>query len=220
MSEPLLSLRRNGLLLAGVALFAATLLAGINHWARPLLEFNRAEALRAELGELVPAQFHDQPLDQGVELLRAELLGRGEQKLYRAWLHDQVTAVLFTAVAADGYNGAIRLLLAVSADQQLLGVRVLEHRETPGLGDAIERRKSDWVDGFTGRSLADPALSGWAVRKDGGQFDQFTAATITPRAVVRAVKRALIYVEQHHQQLFLVKPEQPVESGPGKQVKR
>ena len=210
MSEPLLSLRRNGLLLAGVALLAATLLAGINHWARPLLEFNRAEALRAELGELVPSQFHDQPLDQGVEFLQAVLLGQDEQKLYRARLGDQVTAVLFTAVAADGYNGAIRLLLAVSADQQLLGVRVLEHRETPGLGDAIERRKSDWIDGFSGRSLVDPLPAGWAVRKDGGQFDQFTAATITPRAVVGAVKRALRYVEQHHKQLFLVEAEQPV----------
>lgn len=204
VSESLSSLRRNGLLLAAVAMLAASLLAAIDHWARPRLEFNRAEALRAELGELVPPTLHDQPLDQGVAVLRAEALGQGEQKLYRALLKGKVTAVLITAVAADGYNGAIRLLLAVSADQEILGVRVLEHRETPGLGDAIERRKSDWVDGFAGRSLVDPASAGWAVRKDGGQFDQFTAATITPRAVVGAVKRALEYVEQHHQQLFAV----------------
>ncbi|MBL4621899.1 MAG: electron transport complex subunit RsxG [Immundisolibacteraceae bacterium] len=212
MSESFSSLRRNGLLLAAIALLAASLLAAIDYWARPRLEFNRAEALRAELGELVPANFHDQPLDQTVDRLQSEALGPGEQTLYRARLKDQVTAVLITAVAADGYNGAIRLLLAVSVDQKLLGVRVLEHRETPGLGDGIERRKNDWIDGFNGHSLVDPEAAGWAVRKDGGQFDQFTAATITPRAVVGAVKRALEYVEQHHQPLFLIESVQQAQS--------
>ena len=203
MSSELISkLRRNALLLGLAALVGAGLLASINHWARPRVEINRAEALRGQLAELVPAELYDTPLDQGASSLQASGLGVGKQSLYRARLNGAVTAVLITAVAADGYNGAIRLLVAMQKNGQVLGVRVLEHRETPGLGDAIERRKSDWILGFDGRSLDDPPLAKWMVRKDGGGFDQITAATITPRAVVGGVMRALEYVRDHHAELF------------------
>ncbi|RLA06478.1 MAG: electron transport complex subunit RsxG [Gammaproteobacteria bacterium] len=195
-------LRRNALLLGLAALVGAGLLASINHWARPRVEINRAEALRGQLAELVPAELYDTPLEQGASSLQASGLGVGKQSLYRARLNGAVTAVLITAVVADGYNGAIRLLVAVQKNGQVLGVRVLEHRETPGLGDAIERRKSDWILGFDGRSLDDPPLAKWMVRKDGGGFDQITAATITPRAVVGGVMRALEYVRDHHAELF------------------
>lgn len=203
MSSELISkLRRNALLLGLAALVGAGLLASINHWARPRVEINRAEALRGQLAELVPAELYDTPLEQGASSLQASGLGVGKQSLYRARLNGAVTAVLITAVVADGYNGAIRLLVAVQKNGQVLGVRVLEHRETPGLGDAIERRKSDWILGFDGRSLDDPPLAKWMVRKDGGGFDQITAATITPRAVVGGVMRALEYVRDHHAELF------------------
>jgi Na+-translocating ferredoxin:NAD+ oxidoreductase subunit G len=84
----------------------------------------------------------------------------------------------------------------------VLGMRVLEHRETPGLGDVIEERRSDWIRGFDGRSLGDPPPDRWAVRRDGGDFDQFTGATVTPRAIVSAVRKALIYAERHRDELF------------------
>jgi electron transport complex protein RnfG len=111
-------------------------------------------------------------------------------------------AVLLNVVAPDGYAGPIRLLVAVDAAGRVLGVRVLEHRETPGLGDAIESRRSDWLRGFDGRSLVDPPRDRWEVRRDGGDFDQFTGATVTPRAVVRAVRKTLVHVERHHDELF------------------
>lgn len=203
MSNELLSKSlRNARLLGAVALLGAGLLASINYWARPQVELNRAEALRAQLAELVPAQMFDQPLDTGEALIAAPALGPGMHRLYRARLNDLVTAVLVTVVATDGYNGNIRLLMAVDGDGVILGVRVLEHSETPGLGDAIEKRKSDWVLGFDGRSLQSPQAVDWAVRKDGGQFDQITAATITPRAVVGAVKRGLEYVQTNRADLF------------------
>jgi electron transport complex protein RnfG len=94
------------------------------------------------------------------------------------------------------------LLVAVDAGGRLLGVRVLAHRETPGLGDLIEERRSGWIHGFDGRSLGDPPAARWQVRKDGGDFDQFTGATITPRAIVRAVRGALEYVDRHRAELF------------------
>ncbi|RLA13462.1 MAG: electron transport complex subunit G, partial [Gammaproteobacteria bacterium] len=134
MSSELISkLRRNALLLGLAALVGAGLPASINHWARPRVEINRAEALRGQLAELVPAELYDTPLDQGASSLQASGLGVGKQSLYRARLNGAVTAVLITAVAADGYNGAIRLLVAMQKNGQVLGVRVLEHRETPGL---------------------------------------------------------------------------------------
>ncbi len=105
-------------------------------------------------------------------------------------------------VAPDGYAGSIRLLVGIGADGRLLGVRVVAHRETPGLGDAIDERKSTWIDGFKGRSLGDPALERWHVKKDGGDFDQFTGATVTPRAVVGAVLDALLYFEANRATLL------------------
>lgn len=209
MSSELISKSlRNALLLGVVALLGAGLLASINYWARPQVELNRAETLRSQLAELVPAELFDQPLDRGESSIIAPELGPGVQRLYRARLEAEVTALLVTAVATDGYNGAIRLLMAVDKGGVILGVRVVEHSETPGLGDAIEKRKSDWVLGFDGRSLEIPQPPDWAVRKDGGQFDQITAATITPRAVVGAVKRVLEYVRANHTELFeLQRPE-------------
>src|SRR5690606_27069458 len=107
-----------------------------------------------------------------------------------------------TVTAPNGYGGAIRLLVGIREDGTVAGVRVIDHRETPGLGDGIEIEKSDWMTDFEGRSLGDPPVQRWRVKKDGGEFDQFTGATITPRAVVTAVRNALIYFRTHRQALF------------------
>ena len=117
------------------------------------------------------------------------------------------SALVVEAVAPDGYAGKIRLLIAVAADGTLLGVRVTQHKETPGLGDYIEPRKDKnkqrpWITQFDGLSLATVAEQEWRVRKDGGRFDSVAGATITPRAVIRAVRKALQYVAENRQQLF------------------
>ena len=110
--------------------------------------------------------------------------------------------MIVPATAPDGYGGAIELIVGINADGTVAGVRVVAHKETPGLGDKIDARKSRWIDAFAGRSLADPAPAQWAVQKDGGVFDQFTGATITPRAVTAAVKRTLQFFEANREALL------------------
>ena len=114
----------------------------------------------------------------------------------------EIIAVVIPATAPDGYTDAIDLIVGVNADGSIAGVRALAHKETPGLGDKVDIKKSDWILGFEGRSLDNPDLAGWAVKKDKGVFDQFTGATITPRAVVAATLRTLQYAEANRDRLF------------------
>ena len=116
----------------------------------------------------------------------------------------EVVGVILPATARDGYSGDIRLLVGVDKAGKLAGVRVLNHRETPGLGDKIELKKSDWVLSFNGRSLQDPTPENWAVTKDGGEFDAFTGATVTPRAVVESVRDTLRFTDENNADLFEV----------------
>ena len=122
---------------------------------------------------------------------------------------DSPIALVMATTAPDGYSGSIRLLVGINIDGSLSGVRVVAHRETPGLGDAIDEDRSDWIRIFDGKSLQDPPEERWAVRKDGGAFDQLTGATVTPRAVVKAVRQALLYYREHQQALFSVAEQDP-----------
>ncbi len=167
------------------------------------IEENERDALLANFHAVISPESHDNELHTDRIEVRDELLGKGVVDVYRARLGDVPTAVLMTPSAPDGYSGAIRLLVAINHDGTLSGVRVLKHRETPGLGDKIEAQRSDWILGFAGLSLGNPETRGWAVKKDGGEFDLFTGATITPRAVVGAVHRALLYYRQHREALFV-----------------
>ena len=119
-----------------------------------------------------------------------------------------------TPSAEDGYNGPIHLLVGVSFDGRLTGVRILEHKETPGLGDGIERAKSDWVLQFNGRTLENPSTDRWFIRADGGEFDQLTGATVTPRAVVKAVKNTLTFVDENRSNLVAMASTSPAEPTP------
>jgi electron transport complex protein RnfG len=121
---------------------------------------------------------------------------------YRALLDGKPVAVFLQPTAPDGYSGSIKLLVAILENGTIAGVRVLNHRETPGLGDYIETNKSSWIHGFIGRSLGNPEPKLWQVKRDGGVYDQFTGATITPRAVVRAVARSLEYFQTHRATLL------------------
>jgi electron transport complex protein RnfG len=155
--------------------------------------------------EIMPADTHSNDmLGDRFDLLASDELGlRGPDAGYRAIDDDNnVVAVLLPVLARDGYSGDIRVLVGIKADASIAGVRVLSHNETPGLGDKVELKKSDWVLDFNGKSLTNPSLSSWKVRKDGGEFDAFTGATITPRAVTKAVLTALQYFDNHRQQLL------------------
>ena len=152
----------------------------------------------ASLHRLIPASMIDNDLvGEAVDVYEPTQLGhRQAQKLFVGKHAGQVTAYAIPVTAQNGYSGDIDLLVGVTANGQITAVEIIAHKETPGLGDLIEARKSDWLEQFQQKSLTNPSIDDWAVKKDRGQFDQITAATITPRAVVGAVKKALLYQQQ------------------------
>ena len=131
-----------------------------------------------------------------------ELPGSQAALIYRVYAKGEPVAALFVVSARDGYAGPIRILIGVDVTGVVTGVHVLEHRETPGLGDRIESTKSDWVKQFDGHSLVDPEPAGWGIRSDGGQFDQLTGASVTPRAIIKAIKETLLYFDAHSDEVF------------------
>ena len=171
---------------------------------RERISANERATLLRKLHQLVPQQQHDNVLlDDTLTIINTPLLGTLEPvTVYRARKAGQPVALVITPVAPDGYSGIIKLLVGINVDGTLNGVRVVTHRETPGLGDAIDEKRSDWIHLFDNRSLLDPPLERWAVRKDGGDFDQLTGATITPRAVVKAVRQTLLYYRDNQDALF------------------
>jgi len=208
MKELLSSIRQNAV---GLAIFA-TVTAGAIAVAQVLTADRIAENIRAAesraLNELIPASSYDNDLLNDTlsidSRFNQQLLGPlpDNAQIYRARTNGDVSAIILPVVAPDGYTTSIDLIVGIHRDGTLAGVRVVAHRETPGLGDKIEARKSDWIQSFAGRSLNNPQPDQWGVKKDGGAFDQFTGATITPRAVVRSVKRALMFFDMHRNLLL------------------
>ncbi|MBE2260384.1 MAG: electron transport complex subunit RsxG [Candidatus Accumulibacter sp.] len=189
------------------------LLAAAHQWTEPAI----AEAAAAEkmklISEVLPQRLYDNDLlNDRLQLPASAALGLDEPSTaYLARQGGAVSALVFEAIAPDGYSGEIRLLIAVAADGTLLGVRVTQHKETPGLGDYIDPRKDKhrerpWISQFDGLSLASVADREWRVRKDQGRFDSVAGATVSPRAVIKAVHKALRYVDQHRRQLFSSSP--------------
>ncbi|MGD8407887.1 MAG: electron transport complex subunit RsxG [Thiohalophilus sp.] len=190
-------------LLGVFAVLGGAIVAWIQHETAPVIAENEQAALLRNLQTLVPPDSYDNELTEDAIQVRNELLGTDNPlTVYRARKNGKPITVILNVIAPDGYSGNIKLLVAINYDGKLAGVRVINHRETPGLGDAIETDRSDWIYGFAGKSLNNPGPGGWAVKKDGGEFDQFTGATITPRAVVKAVHNALKYYTDHREQLF------------------
>jgi electron transport complex protein RnfG len=156
------------------------------------------------IAQVVPQQLFDNAIVQDtLQLPPSELLGTEDKSIaYRARLKDEATAVVLQPIAPDGYSGKIFLIVAIRSNGEVSGVRVVSHRETPGLGDYIELPKSPWIKGFDGQSHATRKEAAWKVKKDGGQFDYVAGATITPRAIVKAVHKSLLYFEQNRDKLL------------------
>ncbi|WP_027329671.1 electron transport complex subunit RsxG [Marinimicrobium agarilyticum] len=200
------SIGKNSLLLGAFALVTAGVLAGTYQLTRDKIAEAERAAAAAALLEIVPEDEHDNDLlSDTIKVPEAALeqLGLDRQEaIHLARRDGEVTAAIIPAVAPDGYSGDIRMIVGVNRDGSIAGVRVLTHNETPGLGDKVDLKKSDWILDFTGHSLGSPPRDNWKVKKDGGYFDQFTGATITPRAVVKQVRGVLTFVEEHRDLLF------------------
>lgn len=186
------------------ALSATLVLALADIATRPVIAQRLAEDLSRSLSQVVPAALHDGALAETRRVISDPV--EGDVQVYRAEEDGALQAVAFE-LTGYGYSGAIRVLMGIDPAGRILGVRVLSHTETPGLGDKIERAKSDWVEDFAGRSLTDPAPEQWKIQRDGGIFDQFSGASITPRAVVAVVHRGLAFFERQRGELTALSEE-------------
>lgn len=195
---------RSGTTLAAIAAVCTALVAFTFQLTETRIAANEQawleQSLRPALGDLA--------FDGGIGDARLtiptphELPGSEDALVYRVYYAGQPVAALFVVNAREGYTGPIRLLVGVDVEGRVTGVRVLEHRETPGLGDLVESSKTDWAEQFDGRSLGDPVAAGWAIRRDGGNFDQLTGASVTPRAIVKAVRQTLEYFAANREAIF------------------
>ncbi|MEH6626845.1 MAG: electron transport complex subunit RsxG [Motiliproteus sp.] len=203
----LTAIRENSIGLAIFAVITAGAIALTQAATKQTIIKNREQAQAKALYEIVPKSTIDNDLLRDTSMIKnASSIGHeGSIEAYIARQQGRVTAVIFPVIAPDGYTGNIEMIVGIKADGSMAGLRVLSHKETPGLGDRVDLKKSSWVLGFNNQRLSAEDNS-WAVKKDGGRFDQFTGATITPRAVVNASKRALLLFEKHKAQLLLSKP--------------
>ncbi|MDP1864455.1 MAG: electron transport complex subunit RsxG [Thiobacillus sp.] len=190
---------RTGVILFVFAVVGTAMLAFTHDRTEPTITRGQLAAKRALLSQVLPATLYDNDLLSSQQSVPPDaLLGtRQPSALWIARRGDQVSGLVLEAIAPDGYSGEIALLIGIDIDGNVTGVRVTAHRETPGLGDYIELAKSAWIRQFEGKSLTAPPLPQWKVTKDGGAFDARAGATITPRAVVKAVRNALDFFARH-----------------------
>lgn len=193
-----------GMILAGLAAVCTGLVAITHGITAPRIAANEQAYLEQSLQPVLEGIEYDGALSESTIVipLPHELPGNEPVTVYRVFADNAPVAALFIVKAMNGFSGPIRLLIGVDAHGSVTGVRVLQHRETPGLGDAIEASKSDWILQFAGRSLGDPPAAEWAIERDGGVYDQLTGASITPRAVIDAIKETLVYYADHRDAVF------------------
>jgi electron transport complex protein RnfG len=190
-------------LLGGISFIGIALVALIFYVSQGKIQDNERAAVLESLQQVLPANLYDNDIvNDTIQVTEPQLGNSLATTIYRARNNGKPVAVVIASAAPDGYNGKITLLVAIKRDGSLAGVRVIAHQETPGLGDKIEIDRSNWIRSFEQQSLARPGLQKWAVKRDGGYFDQFSGATITPRATVKAVKNTLLYYQAHQAELF------------------
>ena len=183
----------------GTALLALTYLA-----TKDTIAATEQKAKLTLIGQILPPALYDNDLLKDAATLPAtpQLGTSAPTAIYRAYQNGQPSAAVLEAIAPDGYGGKIKTIIAVRADGTLSGVRVVTHNETPGLGDYIEITKSKWIDLFRGKSLSNYSEQDWKVKKDGGKFEHMAGATVTPRAIVKAVHKALQFFDANRDRIF------------------
>jgi len=195
---------KGGVTLAVIAAICTTLVAATYRLTTERIAANERAWLEESLTPALGDIDYEGSISESRLVLEPphELPGDDAAIIYRAYSGGAPVAALFAVTARGGYTGPIRILVGVDMARTVTGVRILEHRETPGLGDGIEPSRSDWVHQFDGRSLGDPPAAAWQLRVDGGQFDQLTGASVTPRAVVKAIRETLLYFDAHQAEIF------------------
>ena len=200
------SMGKNSLLLALFALITALILASTDRVTEDRIAESERLAAQKALFEIVPLARHDNDLLVDLQPIPEQYwlalgLDNGGD-VHIARLDDQPVAAIVPSITTDGYSGDIAMIVGINFDGTVAGVRVVDHKETPGLGDKVELRKSDWILSFNGKSLSNPEISKWNVKKDRGDFDQFTGATITPKAVIHQIAKTLEYFEKDRERLL------------------
>ncbi|MDD5300155.1 MAG: electron transport complex subunit RsxG [Gallionella sp.] len=208
----------HGLILGAFCLGFGMLLVLTNNFTKNDIALRAVEDRQNSLKQVIPDSIHDNNLATDTLTLKTDQ--GNEVVAYVSTKEGKVTGVAFET-SGSGYSGAIKVMLGVDPEGKILGARVLSHKETPGLGDKIEVKKGDWILRFTGLSIGNPPLDKWKVKKDGGQFDQFAGATITPRAVVKAIREGLQFFDANKTKLmeFKAGKTQTVDAETGKAPK-
>jgi electron transport complex protein RnfG len=197
------AIQKNAFVLATFAIVCTTIVGIVHSLTKDEIATQKQQQLIKQLSQVVNPDSHNNEMANDCFMIDVPELGSSTlQKAYLAKKDNTPVAVALTATAPDGYNGNIKMLIGIKADGVVSGVRVLEHNETPGLGDKVELRKDDWITSFNGKKSVEEQDPRWNVTKDGGLFDQFTGATITPRAVVKSVYKALTYFNNNKNELF------------------
>ena len=202
-----LPIQRNSLILAIFAIACTAIIGLVNELTKDRIKAQAELQLLNTLHSIIEPSRYNNDIAKDCISISSPLLGSSSEinnahTAYIARYNDLPIAIAMTSTAPDGYNGDIELIIAMNMDNSISGVSVLKHQETPGLGDKVELRKSDWITSFNGITLLSEQDSRWAVVKDGGIFDQFTGATITPRAVVKAVRNTLLYFKDNKETIF------------------
>lgn len=206
------SIQKHSLILAVFAIVITTATALTHRNTKDIIAEQKRAAQARALIEIIPSERHDNAiLDDTLPVYDPVFLNlRKPGKIHIARFKGAPVAAILPAVAPDGYSGEIHLIVGINVDGTVAGVRILAHRETPGLGDKVDTKKSDWVLGFNNRSLENPKPNKWKVKRDKGIFDQFTGATITPRAITKSVYQALLYFKENQDTIFAQPVLQPM----------
>lgn len=189
------SISKNSLVLGVFAIITAGLLALTYKATAPKIAIEEKKAAQKALLEIVPRSRHDNDMLADTfpisESLSQTLNIPADEPIHLAKKNSKLVAIILPSLTPEGYSGDIKFIIGINVDGSIAGVRTLSHKETPGLGDKVDINKSNWILGFNGKSLENPLAKLWKVKKDGGEFDQFTGATITPRAMVKQIKLTL-----------------------------
>ena len=201
---------KSGAILAVMAAVCTGLVAMTYHQAAPRIAANERAYLEQSLRPVLGSLSYDGQLSDSALTIAPphDLPGNAPATVYRVFRSGQPVAALFIVTAPDGFTGPIRLLVGITVDGTITAVRVMQHRETPGLGDLIDQSRSNWITQFADTSLKNPVADQWALRRDGGVFDQLTGASVTPRAVIKAIRDTLLYFEANRDSVFSAAGEQ------------